>query len=247
MPKQTKSSSSSSSRKPKTKKSKPRKPKKQKLELSKLKVDETKEIPPFHLQNVVSTFSLGVTGLDLKYISLKHNFLEFNPQTFAAGTLRLVNPRTTALAFASGNMVCTGGKTELESRYAARKYAMIFQKIGIPVCFKDFKIQNIVASANVGFNLKLQEISEAFGPYTTYEPDLFPGLILRSINPKLVFLCFRSGKIVITGAKNKQQIESTYNALYTNIIMKYRDTEDSTASSSAYRNKIKNNRDLTGL
>ena len=62
-----------------------------------------------------------------------------------------------------------------------------------------------------------------------------------------MFLCFRSGKIVITGAKNKQQIESTYNALYTNIILKYRDTEDSTASSSAYRNKIKNNRDLTGL
>lgn len=224
-----------------------KKPKKKKLELSKLSVDSTHDIPPFHLQNVVSTFSLGVTGLDLKYIALKHNFLEFNPQTFAAGTIRLVHPRTTALAFASGNMVCTGGKTELESRYAARKYAMIFQKIGIPVCFKDFKIQNIVASVEIGQNLKLQEISQEYGPYTTYEPDLFPGLILRSINPKLVFLLFRSGKIVITGAKNKQQIESTYRALYSNIILRYIDTEDASSSSSVYRNKIKNSRNLEGL
>lgn len=224
-----------------------KKPKKKKLELSKFSVDSTHDIPPFRLQNVVSTFSLGVTGLDLKYIALKHNFLEFNPQTFAAGTIRLVHPRTTALAFASGNMVCTGGKTELESRYAARKYAMIFQKIGIPVCFKDFKIQNIVASVEIGQNLKLQEISQEYGPYTTYEPDLFPGLILRSINPKLVFLLFRSGKIVITGAKNKQQIESTYRALYSNIILRYIDTEDASSSSSVYRNKIKNSRNLEGL
>lgn len=230
-----------------TKKPKKKKKKKEKLDIGQFKVDSKHVIPPFKLQNVVSTFSLGVSGLDLKEIALKHSFLEFNPQTFAAGTLRLVHPRTTALAFASGNMVCTGGKTELDSRYAARKYSRIFQKIGIPVCFKDFKIQNIVASAEVGFNLKLQEIADKFGPYTTYEADLFPGLILRSINPKLVFLCFRSGKIVITGAKNKQQIEQTYKALYTNIIVHFRDSETSTASSSAYRNQIKNARDLSGL
>ena len=123
---------------PKAKKRKKKKPKKKQLDLTKLKVSDTNVIPPFHLQNVVSTFSLGVTGLDLKQIALKHNFLEFNPQTFAAGTLRLVHPRTTALAFASGNMVCTGGKTELASRLAARKYAMIFQKIGI--CLRTNKI-----------------------------------------------------------------------------------------------------------
>jgi TATA-box binding protein (TBP) (component of TFIID and TFIIIB) len=33
---------------------------------------------------------------------------EYNPSTFAAVQLRLSNPRTTALVFASGNVVCTG-------------------------------------------------------------------------------------------------------------------------------------------
>lgn len=34
-----------------------------------------------------------------------------------------------------------------------------------------------------------------------YEPEIFPGLVYRMENPKLVLLVFVSGKIVITGAK----------------------------------------------
>ena len=197
------------------------------------------EIPPFELQNVVSTFSLGIKGLNLKRIAMKHAFLEFNPQTFAAAILRIRYPRTTALAFQSGNMVCTGAKDLYLSRLDARKYCRIFQAIGIPVSFNKFKIQNIVASADVAFTIKLQELSDAYGPYVQYEPDLFPGLILRSINPKLVFLIFRSGKINITGGKRVEDIKSTYYSLYTNIIVKYRDSKGSTSSSSQYRAEVR--------
>ncbi len=224
-----------------------KKAKKKQIDFSTLAVDANVVIPPFHLQNVVSTFSLGVCGLNLKHIALKYSFAEFNPQTFAAATIRCRSPRTTALAFASGNMVCTGARSELESRYAARKYVRIFQEVGIPVCFSNFKIQNIVASAATGFALKLQEIANDYGPYVTYEPDLFPGLIFRSIDPKLVFLCFRSGKIVCTGAKNKEQIRKTYNGLYSSILVRYRDSKDTSISSSVYRNKLRQERDLSGL
>ena len=216
-----------------------KKSRKAKLDLSKLVSNTRVTIPPFELQNVVSTFSLGLTGINLRLIANKFSFIEFNPQTFAAGTVRIREPRTTCLCFQSGNMVCTGGRTELESRLAARKYVRIFQNVGIPVCFKNFRIQNIVASANVGFPIKLREMARDFGPYSTFEPQLFPGLIFRSINPKLVFLCFRSGKIVITGAKNKTQIEQTYSSMYTNVIIKYRDVEGSTSSSSVYRNECR--------
>jgi transcription initiation factor TFIID TATA-box-binding protein len=34
-----------------------------------------------------------------------------------------------------------------------------------------------------------------------YEPELFPGLIYRMVQPKIVLLIFVSGKIVLTGAK----------------------------------------------
>jgi transcription initiation factor TFIID TATA-box-binding protein len=37
--------------------------------------------------------------------------------------------------------------------------------------------------------------------YQQYEPELFPGLIYRMVQPKVVLLIFVSGKIVLTGAK----------------------------------------------
>lgn len=205
------------------------------------------EVPPFHLQNVVSTFSLGVTGLNLHEIANRFGCLEFNPQNFAAATIRTIEPRTTALAFASGNMVVTGSKSTLKSRWAARKYVRIFQKLGIPVMFKNFEIQNVVASANVGFPIKLKDIADKFGLYVNFTPDLFPGLIFRSINPKLVFLIFRSGKIVITGARNVHDIKMTYESLYRNILVNFRDKQDAPTSSSQYRNELRRNRDTSDL
>jgi transcription initiation factor TFIID TATA-box-binding protein len=65
--------------------------------------------------------------LNLKDIALQARNAEYNPRRFAAVVMRLRKPKTTALVFASGKMVCTGAKTENESRIAARKYARIIQ------------------------------------------------------------------------------------------------------------------------
>jgi len=40
-----------------------------------------------------------------------------------------------------------------------------------------------------------------------YEPDQIPGLILRQDQPKVTYLVFSSGKIVITGCKNLDELE----------------------------------------
>ena len=196
-------------------------------------------LPPFELQNVVATFNLGVDYLDLRAIALRKPFIEYNPHKFAAATIRIREPRTTALAFASGNMVCTGAKTEIEARIAGRKYVRVLQKHGIPVSFRSFKIQNIVASAELPHTLKLLELSRAYGPYVSYEPDLFPGLVFRTTEPKLVFLLFRSGKIVITGAKCREEIEKTWKSLFYGIVTKFIDYEDTSTSSSDYRAKMR--------
>jgi len=47
--------------------------------------------------------------------------------------MRIRNPRTTALIFGSGKMVCTGAKSEEDSLQAARRYARVIQKLGFPV------------------------------------------------------------------------------------------------------------------
>tara|TARA_B110001450_G_C17666948_1_gene500014 strand:- start:4760 stop:5464 length:705 start_codon:yes stop_codon:yes gene_type:complete len=227
---------------PKVKRPKKKKQQRKRIDPNDFRKDAEREdltLPAFELQNVVATFNLGVDHLDLRAIALEKPFIEYNPQKFAAATLRIRQPRTTALAFASGNMVCTGAKTELESRLAGRKYVRLLQKHGIPVSFRAFKIQNIVASAEVPHTLKLIELSRAYGPYVSYEPDLFPGLVFRTTEPKLVFLLFRSGKIVITGAKSRDEIGKTFKMLFYGIIVKYIDWEDDTQSSSDYRAKMR--------
>jgi len=50
--------------------------------------------------------------------------------------MRIRTPRTTALIFSSGKMVCTGAKSEGDSVQAARRYARVIQKLGFPVIFK---------------------------------------------------------------------------------------------------------------
>lgn len=84
------------------------------------------------LQNIVSTVDLGCK-LDLKRIALHARNAEYNPKRFAAVIMRIREPRTTALIFSSGKMVCTGAKSEDMSRLAARKYARIVQKLGFEV------------------------------------------------------------------------------------------------------------------
>jgi len=167
------------------------------------------------LQNVVSTVNLGCK-LDLKNIALKARNAEYIPKRFAAVIMRIRDPKTTALIFASGKMVCTGAKSEETSKLAAKKYARIIQKLEekSDLKFHEFKIQNIVGSCDVKFPIRLEGLAFAHNHYSSYEPELFPGLIYRMVQPKIVLLIFVSGKIVLTGAKIREEIYEAFENIY---------------------------------
>lgn len=197
------------------------------------------------IQNCVATFSLGVKNINLKALALRLKYCDYNPQRFAAMTMRLCNPKTTALAFGSGNMVCTGSKKIGDCLLACRKYARILQMANVRVCFHNFKIQNIVASVSVEYPLMLYEMSLEHGANVSYEPELFPGLVLRIFKPKIVFLLFRSGKIVITGAKNMTEINNTYAKVYHHYITPFFDKHNKSTSSAKYKITVKQKRSNT--
>ncbi|CAO3624472.1 TATA-box-binding protein [Cunninghamella echinulata] len=165
------------------------------------------------LQNIVATVNLDCR-LDLKNIALHARNAEYNPKRFAAVIMRIRDPKTTALIFASGKMVVTGAKSEDDSKLAARKYARIIQKLGFQAKFTDFKIQNIVGSCDVKFPIRLEGLAYSHGHFSSYEPELFPGLIYRMVKPKIVLLIFVSGKIVLTGAKVREEIYQAFQAIY---------------------------------
>jgi len=165
------------------------------------------------LQNIVSTVNM-CSKLDLKKIALHARNAEYNPKRFAAVIMRIREPRTTALIFSSGKMVCTGAKSEEDSRLAARKYARIVQKLGFQTKFKDFKIQNMVGSCDVKFPIRLEGLVLTHSQFSSYEPELFPGLIYRMVKPRIVLLIFVSGKVVLTGAKVRQEIYEAFDNIY---------------------------------
>merc|ERR1719160_2178199 len=101
-------------------------------------------------------------------------------------------------------MVVTGPKSEEESKIAARTFAKMVRKCGYDVRFKEFKIQNIVGVADVKFPIRLEALQMRHSNFCQYEPEVFPGAIYRLIQPKLVLLIFVSGRVVITGAKNRK-------------------------------------------
>lgn len=135
-------------------------------------------------------------------------------QRFAAVIMRIRDPKTTALIFRSGKMVVTGAKSEDSARTAARKYARIIQKLEFPVHFTDFKIQNMVGSCDVRFPIRLEGLAYKHSHYSSYEPELFPGLIYRMVQPKVVLLIFVSGKVVLTGGKVRKEIFAAFEHIY---------------------------------
>lgn len=172
------------------------------------------------LQNVVATVNLNCK-LDLKNIALRARNAEYNPKRFAAVIMRIREPKTTALIFASGKMVITGAKSEKSSKMAAQRYAKIIHKLGFNATFDDFKIQNIVSSCDIKFSIRLEGLAYAHSNYCSYEPELFPGLIYRMVKPKIVLLIFVSGKIVLTGAKVRDDIYQAFENIYP-VLTQYR-------------------------
>ena len=120
--------------------------------------------------------------------------------------MRLREPRCTALVFQSGKLVCTGAKSEAAAKRGARIYAAIIAKIGFPVQFTGFRLQNVVATVNVGFPIRLEALAFAHNTYASYEPELFPGLIYRLLEPKTVILTFVSWQDRLDGGSVRSSI-----------------------------------------
>jgi len=67
------------------------------------------------------------------------------------------------------------------------------------------KIENIVATVTLDQALDLSAIARSV-PNIEYDPEEFPGLIMRLESPRLTALVFNSGKMVVTGAKSTQML-----------------------------------------
>jgi len=111
-----------------------------------------------------------------------------------------------------------------DSVNAAKKYVAIINRVGFPEAKfiqSNYRIQNMTATCDFGFPIRLEGLIYAYSSQSCYEPELFPGLVYRMAVPKVVLLIFVSGKVVVTGAKSEDSLRSAVENIFP-ILLEFR-------------------------
>ncbi len=161
------------------------------------------------VENVVVFTTLG-KDIPLYKISRELVGAEYRPESFPGVIYRIKDPKTAALIFSTGKIVCTGGRSPEFARIATKKVVddMRALQIELPTEFHT-GVENIVASTQIKISEKLNLEHIAYNlENSEYEPESFPGLVYRIKEPRVAFLLFGTGKIICTGARKVEEIHT---------------------------------------
>lgn len=112
---------------------------------------------------------------------------------------------TTNSIFKSGQIVTTGGKDKYQA-LASAYYCVdkIRRDLDSNTRLYNHQVTNIVASGLNGFRLNLRLFYETGEDtdYKTWDPSIFPGLTWVTFYPRIVFVIYDTGAVVITGMRD---------------------------------------------
>lgn len=168
------------------------------------------------IQNIVASTSLEH---DIPLIKLAEALpnTEYNPEQFPGLVMRIRDPKTSALIFSSGKIVCTGAKSMTKVKESIDNIIKNVEKIGIKIKIKPIiKVQNMVASGAIGMDLNLNDLAMKL-ENTEYEPEQFPGLVYKLDGTRATFLLFSNGKIVCTGTRSESKLREALDKLIVNL------------------------------
>ncbi len=157
------------------------------------------------IENVVAFTTLNISISLNKFVNSVEN-TEYEPEQFPGLVYRPTDPKSAALIFSSGKIVCTGTKLIDMAKHAMKKVVDKIKESGVKVPAKyPIHVENIVASSKIQAELNLEDIAFSLDN-AEYEPEQFPGLVYRISDPRVAFLLFTSGKIICTGAQTEDDI-----------------------------------------
>jgi len=175
------------------------------------KKEEKREI---RVVNIVVSSSLQ-HDIPLEKMAATLSNTEYNPEQFPGLVIRIKEPKTSALIFSSGKIVCTGARSMDKVKESIKQIIKSLEKIGIKITIDpEIKVQNIVASGSIGMDLNLNNLAMKL-ENTEYEPEQFPGLVYKLTVDKITatFLLFSNGKIVCTGTKSEAEVNKALDKL----------------------------------
>lgn len=170
------------------------------------------------LVNVVGSGSLDVE-LDLRAVfeEMDVPFAEYRSEGIY---FRLEEDGPLIVLSKFGKYLVTGAKSMEQVESVRKQVLSHLHDLGVISSPDDtgFSIQNCVGVSDLDQDIELNALTVGLGlEYTEYEPEQFPGIVYRPPNYGCVFLIFSTGRVVITGADDKETVEDAFADLQDNV------------------------------
>jgi transcription initiation factor TFIID TATA-box-binding protein len=180
--------------------------------------------------SVVNIVSSGKLDLELDLAAVAEDLRQFDfivdvEHSRRSGNRLLIefeDNESLGILAPAGVYVFTGADTHDEVE-EARVYLMTaLSKLGIisspeptpDEIVDEFEVRNLVSTAEVDYEVSLNMLNIGLGlENTEYEPEQFPGLVFRPSSNSCTIIVFASGKIVITGVREKEVAEREFASL----------------------------------
>jgi len=162
----------------------------------------------YEIVNLVASGTLNAT-LDLYNLAVSIPNIEYEPEQFPGAILKLQEPKVSMLLFKNGKVICSGASNEKQIAQGIRKASKLIHEIQKEVKVQrkvTYQVVNLVATANLDMPLDLFQVAMKL-ENVEYEPEQFPGAILRIDEPKMTFLLFKNGKMICAGAKKESLLK----------------------------------------
>ena len=158
------------------------------------------------VENVVASIDLH-GNIDVDRIASELDPVHYDPSIFPGAAYKMESFGVTFLIFNSGKLVCTGAKSLETIKQATEELKRKLESLGLKFRGEpEITIQNVVAAGDIGLGrVELDEIALTL-PNVEYEPEIFPGVVYRVRNSRMTILIFNSGKVVVSGAKDENDI-----------------------------------------
>jgi len=167
-----------------------------------------KKYESLKIENIVAS---GVIADSIDLVALSNNLknCELNKKRFPGAIYRIEDPKIASLIFSSGKIVLTGIRNIQTLMDGLAIITKSLKKAGVNTLKEpQVAITNMVCSYDLGKYINLNKVVITLNVENIeYEPEQFPGLVYWIKDPKIVVLLFSSGKIILTGGKNLEDIK----------------------------------------
>lgn len=167
-----------------------------------------------NIENIIATTKLA-NKFEIKSLSKTIEDANNNQGDFPGLVLHFKDPKTASFILETGKILLTGGKNISEIEETIEKTKTKIKDAGFSVFEKsDISILNIVASSTFYKELNLVNMSK--NPLlgnVEYNPERFPGIIIRTDDKDAVVILFNSGKVVCTGFRKIEDASNSINKI----------------------------------